>query len=236
MKTVAVLLSLVAVAQAQDSTQTQAAPAFEHPWAKFKKDSFVKTTITMNFMGQNIETTQKQTLKDLTKDDFTVEVEMDIPGVGPQKQEKKMSLKGLPGSSEDKAKKVGDEEIECDGQKFKCEIWEYTTEDTTTKAWICKDAKVCANAIKTEQNTKQEGNETKITSKVVKLSDKVKIGEKEIDCSIVEISMENAMVNLKGKAWQSPDVPGFTVKNEMKGTAQGMEGDIKTLVTEYEKK
>jgi hypothetical protein len=235
MKLVAVLMVCAVPVLAQD-TQTQPAPDFAHPWAKFKEGSFVKTTVTMKMGGMDMETSQKQTLKTIGKDEVVIEIDMDIPGLGQQKRDQTLSLKGLPGSSEDKSKKVGDEEIECDGQKYKCEIWEYANEEVTSKVWYCKDAKVCGNVLKSEQNSKAGGVESKIKMKVVKLSDKIKVGEKEIDCTVAEIETESEQMKLSGKTWQNGDIPGFTVKSELKGTAQGLEGEVNTKIVEFEKK
>ena len=149
-------------------------------------------------------------------------------------REARISRKGLPGGPDDTSKKVGEEEIEVDGRKFKCEIWQYSTADWTTRAWICKEAGVPGGALKIETIRAKSGVETK--TKLLKLSEKVKVGDKELDCAVFEVSIKEKNSTTSGRSWRSNEVPGFEVRNEMKGQIDGTELEYRTEVVEYEKK
>lgn len=109
----------------------------KHPWGSFKKGSFVKTKSIMEMTSPAMknETTSTMTLKDLTADDAIVETEMVIPGVGPQKSEAKLPLKGPEGKAADGPKpKTGSEEIEVAGKKLKCDWIETESEANGVKS------------------------------------------------------------------------------------------------------
>jgi hypothetical protein len=208
-----------------------AAQEYVHPFERFKEGSWVRKTTTH---VKPRTTSQKTTLKSISKEEIVLALEIQMPGMAPMRNESRISRKGWPGGPADSSKKLGDEEIEVDDRKLTCEIWQYSTEDWTTKAWISKDARVPGDAVKTETARPKRGVET--TSKRVKLSEKVKLGDTELDCAVFDVTIKEKDATMSGRSWRCADMPGFEVKTEMKGQSDGLETEYRTEVAEWEKK
>lgn len=126
------------------TTKTAEPAKAKHPWTSFKVGSFakLKTSTDMEVGGNKMksESTMVQTLKALDADSYTLETEMIIPNVPPQKSETKIPLKGPEGAKTDGPKpKTGSEDVEVAGKKFKCTTTEMETDaggtKMTTKVW-----------------------------------------------------------------------------------------------------
>jgi hypothetical protein len=126
------------------TTEPVKAAAAKHPWGSFKKGSFVKTKTVMDMETPKMkqETSTTTTLKDLTADEYTIEMEMVMPNVPtPTKSEQKLPLKAPDGpkTAEGPKPKTGSEEIEVAGKKLKC-TWTETESEangvkSVTKVW-----------------------------------------------------------------------------------------------------
>lgn len=112
--------------------------AIPHPWGSFKPGSFarLKSVTEMSVAGNQMKTemTMTYTLTERTKEECTVETEMILANVPPQKHQMKVPLESPQAPAENQPpQKTGTEEIVVVGKKLKCTWTEIVTEAAGTQ-------------------------------------------------------------------------------------------------------
>jgi hypothetical protein len=199
-----------------------AATTAKHPWASFKEGSFVKMKTTMTMAGTDTVTEMTQTLTKLDTEFAYLKTE--VAGTA---NETKLPLKGVAGEA--KVVDSGSEDITVEGK-----IQDTTTEangtTTVTSSWVCKDAP--GGVVKTGTKTTGTMEMTSLTN-LVKLSEKVKVGDKEVTCFVLETVSTTSYGKTTMKMWRSEEVPGFSVKMETKSEMSGTEMKSVMEVVEF---
>lgn len=223
---------------------------YQDPLVNYKEGSWVKMKADIDAGGMKMTMTFKRTIKKITADELIVEEESEMMGQKDTK-EVKINLK-----DEGKGKKVGDGEVEVEGKKYKCAIYEVEeagswrfgdkSEDggedgrgekkEKTKFWVCKDVveKVPQGILKMES-----GKQTFVCKKV---SDKIKCNNKDLDCTLYEGDLEDDLdgdgTPEKGKIkfWMPVEHCGWTFRMDMYIDTEN--GKSKTVfeVTDWELK
>jgi len=210
---------------------------YRDDWMGFKEGSWAKLYKKKWVNGAVYDWNLTERLKSASPDEAVMEYEVTVIGPG-KKEEKKRSLKGLPGSTKNSGRTVGEEEVECDGKKYRCSVWEYRTEGVVIKTWESADEKVAGGALLLESTGTTDGVEEKTLRKAVKLGETIKVGERNLKCTVFEIESSSPKVVTKGKTWLCAEVPGLEVKTELSITAPGKAGEnhLTVELREFERK
>lgn len=211
------------------SGATASAQDYQDPWAGFAKGSTVE--IRGKF-GPTSTMTFTYTIAKVEKDDIDIETVVRAGDGKPSTSKGKMTrrLTGLPGTSKDESKKLGEEELEVDGKKFTCEVREMrmatrsnsgfhgatSNEYLTIKAWVCPSAGVPGGALKVETVSGSGRDAKKSTLRVVKLRETLKVAGQDLACFVAEEETNHKAESTRSRIWLNAEVPGFRVKCDVK--------------------
>lgn len=227
---------------------------YQDPLVNYKEGSWVKMKADIDTGGMKMTMTFKRTVKKITADELVVEEETEVMGQKETKEEK-INLK-----DEGKGKKVGEGEVEIEGKKCKCVIYEVEEagswsfgdkkedggEDEgmgekkegkeKTKFWVCKDmdSKVPQGILKMES-----GKQTFVCKKV---SEKIKCNNKDLDCTLYEGDLEEDQngdgTPEKGKMkfWMPVEHCGWPFKMDMDMDTENGKAKMVFEVTDWDLK
>lgn len=205
----------------------------------YKEGSWCK--VKMDMGGMNM--VMKQTLKKVTDEEIVIANETEMMG-RTQTNEQKIDLKK---KDENKPKEVGKGEVEIEKKIYKCKILEVSgqslgmgggaggpggapKEPKKGKVWVCDELKdkIYSGAVKMESDNS--------TITCTKLSEKITVGGKELECAVFEGDMNAPGGQGKGKMklWQACEYPGFQFKTEMTFSIQGQERTMTMEATEWD--
>jgi len=193
------------------------AQEFRDDWAGLKEGSWTQL-YKKKFAGAFFDWNLKETVKSVGPNELQLESSTWVLE-DPKIKTRTISLKGLPGSSQNSGKKAGEETLECEGKKYKCTMWDYVNGDRKIRTWESKEVNVPGNALKTEETNTSDGE--KSSRKAIKLEETIKVGAKDLKCTLFEVETTSPKVIIKGKTWLCADVPGLEVKSELSIAAPG---------------
>lgn len=213
-----------------------------HEWAKFGEGTWVKIRATMKVIIPGVDTppqktTIKKTLKEVTEDKLTLQIEEETMGIK-EKTEETIPLD--PGSDpHTKWEKKGTEDIEAAGKTFTCEVWILTEKkegaESVSTLWINED--VQGSVVKITTKVKAEDEEMTMEMILVKQGETIKVKDKELKCDVMKGTVVMPMGRQEVTEYYCEEVPGFMVKGVMKGkTDDGMDIEMVTKVVDYEVK
>lgn len=193
-------------------------------WEGFAEGTSVTRRITASDGEKQESSVERCTIVKVTSDSVTVKVEM--PG---RSKEEKFDLKKDSG-----LKKTGTENVDIDGKTFACSVYEKTVEEKgargTLRVWMHKD--IPGRIAKREMVTKTDKGETKSSGKITQLNQRRQIGGKAITYAVFEFSGKTEDGRERTTVqWISEQVPGFLVREEMRGRREGANREA-TLITE----
>lgn len=191
-------------------------------WTKFKAGSFVTIRTTSKLSGEEMVEESKYTITELTADYYALKIETSMGGNALPVTEVKYPL--TPSAAPEWTwEEKGAEELEIAGEKVKCSVRIGTSSDKKS-LWTIWVAEVGGGSVevKTEKKLVVPGGSRTETSVVTSLSEKLKVGEKEVSCWVKTTLMEVEGQKVEGKVWESRDVPGLVVKSENKTTVGTM--------------
>jgi hypothetical protein len=150
----------VATAQAQELV---ANPQYAS-WAKHKPGTSITMKMTQAMGGQNRDMELKQTLKEVTPDEVTVEIQMSAMGQSMPAQPLKIKSKvtpdeakygQLPPGAKADIKELGNESVTVAGQTYNCKVSEVTGEAEGTKSSgkLWRSEEVPGEIVKMEMNS-----------------------------------------------------------------------------------
>ena len=133
-------------------------------WAKHKPGTSVVMKMTQNVGGMNQNVEVKQTLKEVTPDQATVEMQMSVGGQSmpgaPVTIKSKVSPEEakfgqLPAGAKADVKDVGTESVTVGGKTYNCKVAEVTGESqgTKSKGKVWRSDEVPGEIVKMEMNT-----------------------------------------------------------------------------------
>lgn len=186
-------------------------------WAPFKPGSWITTETTVVSGGKSTRTAEKITLLRMDGGQQDFRVETTINGVT-EKQDNPVTL---PEPWKVTWTEVGKETLEIEGVKIECRILErkHTKSDGETRSWRGqvdgKEIELKERAVIRRPDGSVETNSTD----VVKLKEKVKIGDREVTCRVSVNTFEKkkgdeSLSKDTTRRWDCPSVPGGTAKVE----------------------
>lgn len=189
---------------------------FRHPYSNCAEGSWVRHRTTLEVAGQTSVSTQTSTVARIERDQVVIRTTVDMAGMTSREQEDVLATKGLPGSSEVRGHKVKTEEIVVEGRAYACDVWEFETSSDTYRVWLTRAVKVPGGSLRTEARIKQGDRDVTTVSRVVALREKVRVGKRELDCTVSEYSSQSGGLHVQGRLWNSSQVPGFMVRSELR--------------------
>ena len=185
-------------------------PPYKGPWDGFGAGSSVTTKSTTSMPGMDATSTEtRQTLVKVTDEAYVVKSEMKV-GEEWMGQEMTIPRKATgedPNLPKPKIEDLGTEKVTVDGQDYECKKQKTVTGDASAISWTHEKH----GALKVESTYPTGGS----TMLVTKLSTKVKVAGKELDCRETKVTskmlggMEMDMVSLDCDA-----IPGRSARSE----------------------
>ena len=143
-------------------------------------------------------------------------------------------------------KEVKAETVTIDGRDYRCRViettWKRTKHKGTTvslkeRSWIAEDPTLPETLLRRETTERSpKGAEITRTRRVLSLSEKRTIGEREVDCWSVESVSEWKTGRTEVRTWYSREVPGHEVRRVEKIRNHGHETESSTEVINFEVK
>ena len=212
------------------------ADALSDRWTKFKAGSFVKIKTTAKLSGEEMVEESKFTLTEVTADFYALKIETSMGGNALPVTDVKFPL--TPSAAPEWTwEEKGNEELEIDGQKLKCSIRIATSSDKKSlwTIWITEVAGAPLE-VKSEKKLVVPGGSRTETSAVTKLSEPVKIGDKEVTCWVKNVVLEIDGQKAESKVWESREMPGLVVRSEQKTSSGALVITSTREVVEFEVK
>lgn len=224
------LILILSMIFQEDPIAAEALQGYKHPWADFGDGSMVQVKETLR--RPDIDATGKLVYKDVTTE---------ITWTVMSSQGEKATLRVEGGGQESvfpyfitppnwargKGERKGTEVLTVGGTKRTCQV-------TLIKLDVDKDAgqvttiSKCADvpywAVRWRVDTLLKGQvNTSEEELVLDVGQKVKVGDREIPCVLVQSTVETGGVKTVKKEWRSDEVPGRVVRREGRQYLSGKE-------------
>ncbi len=226
-------LLLLGAAPQDDEVAAEALKGWKHAWAGFGDGAQVVTRETSR--QPDISPAGKLVYKDVTNDITTTVVAaagekttLRIAGAG-QESEFPFFM-ALPGWARGRGERRGTELVEFGGAKRECQVTTISLDagkDASQVTTIWKSPEVPYWAVRRRTETLAQGTpNTSEEERVLEAGVKVKVGDREISCVVVESTVE-AVGGTKTvkKEWRSDEVPGRVARRETRQYLNGKEQD-----------
>jgi len=217
----------------QDPVAAEAMRGYKHPWADFGDASSV--TMRETIRRPDIDASGQLVYKDVTTDvTWTV-----IAAVG-EKTTFKIEGGGQesmlpyfitpPNWSRGTGERKGTEEITVGGVKRTCQVTMISLDankDAGQVTTICKCPDVPYWAVRRRVETLLKGKPNTFEEEVVlDVGQKVKIGDRELSCVLVQVTVDAVgSVKTVRKEWRSDEIPGGVARRESRQYLNGKELD-----------
>ncbi len=197
-------MTLTKVFAAIITTAVFAQDASNVPWMNEKEGAWYRTKSAMSSMEMFID----QGLKEKGADYFVLVSVTHMTGVPPTEQATKVPLQGAA------IQPTGSEEVEVDGAKYACDIYETETAGAKTKTWVVKDGDYKGQAAKMESDT--------VKMQAKKFSkETVTVKDRSFDCVVVETAMEAMGTKMASKVWMCATCP-VPLRSETAGSTMSL--------------
>jgi hypothetical protein len=195
-------------------------------WERFAPGSWVEHRITGTREGREVRTVRKTLFRDLTAMELVLGTETTDAQGGRVVGDMKYPLPQREAAPDPETKR-GAEELSIGGKTFACEI----RERKGVRRWVSADAKVNGGVLKSEAVS----GSVKIFTRVTKIGEKVRVGTATVDCWVREDVTETGDQKITRTHWISDEVPGGTVRTEVRQT-QGatLVEETTTVLTAFE--
>lgn len=229
--TIKMLLLLLAL-QA-DSVAAEALKGFKHPWADFGDGSSITAVETL--MRPDIDAKGALVYKPV-KNEITTTVlaatgektTLKIEGAGQESYIPYFTT--LPGWTRGKGVKKGTDTLTVGGVKRECELTVISLDadkDAGQLTTIWKSSEVPYWAAKWRTETLLQGKpNTWEEAVVLDVNQKVKVGDRELTCVILQTTVEAAGgARTVSKEWRSEEIPGRVLRRESRQSLNGKESE-----------
>jgi hypothetical protein len=224
------ILATLALAQA-DPALAEAAKGYAHAWAGFREGS----TVTIREKTRTPEIDEKG---NLVHREVVAESVWTVTGVAGERATVRVKQGGQdhelpyhftpPHWFRGKVESKGREAVAVGARTFDCAVTSITFETgkdirQVTTLWKAADAPSWAVRLRIETFERGSLN-TSEDERLVAVDERVKVGEKEVVCQVVEATTEAAgRGKTVRKEWRSPEVPGRVVRRETRQFQGGKE-------------
>jgi len=232
MKSMMLILIAPLLAQ-QDPIATEAVRGYKHPWADFGDASSV--TMRETIRRPDIDASGKLVYKESTSDvTWTVvaavgeKTTLKIEGGG---QESVLPFFiSPPNWARGVGERKGTEEITVGGVKRTCQVTLISLDvdkDAGQITTICKCPDVPYWAVRRRVETLLKGRPNTFEEEIVlEVDQKVKIGDRELSCVLVQVTVDAVGgVKTVRKEWRSDEIPGGVARRESRQYLNGKELD-----------
>ena len=234
------LILLAPLLLQDDPVAAEALQGYKHPWADFGDSS----TVTMR------ETTKRPDIDasgNLVYKEVTNEVTWTVVQSAGEKATFKIQGGGqeslipyfltLPNWARGKGEKKGSEELTVGGVKHTCQVTTISLDvdkDAGQVTTISKSPEVPYWAVRWRVETLLKGKpNTSEEERVLDVGQKLKVGERELSCVLVEATVESVGgARTVRREWRSNEVPGRVVRRESRQYLNGKEQDSASLQME----
>jgi hypothetical protein len=224
-------LLLLGAAPQDDPVAAEALKGWKHPWADFGDGAQIVARETIR--QPDISAAGKLVYKDVTSEITTTVVAvagekttLRIQGAG---QESEFPFYMAPPSwSRGRGERRGTEELDVAGTKRECQVTMISLDagkDAAQVTVIWKSSEVPYWAVRWRTETLAQGTpNSSEEERVVEVGAKVKVGDREISCVVVQSTVEAAGgVKTVKKEWRSDEVPGRVARRETRQYLNGKE-------------
>lgn len=224
-------LLLAALALQDDPIAAEALKGYRHPWADFGNGCSVLMKET--FRRPDIDANGKLIYRDVVN-----EVSWTVVAQAGEKSTFKIEGGGqesmlpyfitFPNWARGKGEKKGSEELTVGGKKRTCEVTTISLDvdkDAGQMTTISKCAELPYWAVRWRVETFLKGKvNTSEEEVLLELDQKVKVGEREISCALVQSTVDVVGgVRTVKKEWRADEVPGRVVRRESRQFLNGKE-------------
>ncbi|HZL72520.1 MAG TPA: hypothetical protein VFC86_08670 [Planctomycetota bacterium] len=191
-------------------------------WERFAPGSWAQFATSGRQDGAKVSSIEKSVFKDATSTDVVISIEKVEDAGGRSVVEMKFPLPQRSVPKEDEGMRTGDATLAVDGKSFACEVYERKG----LRRWVCPSAPVNKGVLKTESIA----GTVQLTTRVLNLEDKVKVGETTLACWVLEEITEVAGEKTVKTTWRCDEVPGGVVRQKTRQT-RGTETIVDTVTT-----
>jgi hypothetical protein len=216
-----------------DPVASEALKGYKHPWADFGDAStvtFRETTrrpdidASGNLVGRPVTTELTWTVMQAAGEKTTFKIE------GGGQESVIPYFIGFPNWARGKGERKGVEELEVGGVKRTCSVTIISLDadkDAGQITTISKSPEVPYWAVRWRVDTLLKGRvNTSEEDRVVEVGRKVKVGDRELSCVVVEGVVESGGTKTVRKEWRSDEVPGRVVRREVRQFVNGKEQEL----------
>jgi len=225
------LLILLSMLVQDDAVAAEALKGWKHPWADFGDGCSitVRETLRMPDIDPKGQLVYRPVTNELTTTVLAAAGEkttLKIEGAGQESYIPYFTV--LPSWARGRGQKKGTETIEVGGVKHECEVTEIALDlnkDAGQLTTICKSPEVPYWALRWRTETLAQGKPNTYEEELVlEVGVKVKVGDREVTCVVVQSTVEalGAGKTVK-KEWRSDEIPGRVVKRETHQYLRGKE-------------
>jgi hypothetical protein len=226
----ATLAALLGLLQ-DDALLAEALKGWKHPWADFREGSRVtyRETLKRPAIGAGGVLVYEPVTTDLTWTVAAVEshrVHLKIEGSG---QESVIAqLLGTPSWGRGGASRAADEEVEIGGRKVACTAIRLELDagkDASQRTLITRSGAVPYWAVRRRVETLLQGKvNTSEEERVVGVEEKLRIGSRDVVCTVVEVTTEavGGPTTVK-REWRTDEVPGRVARRVVRQFQNGKE-------------
>ncbi len=224
------LLALAATLQ-DDPVAAAALKGYSHPWAEFREGSTVtyhETTRRPEVDGAG-NLVLKEIVTPVTWSVLTTDGNKSVLRIQSEGQESDVPHHFVrPNWTKGKGERQADEELAVGGSKFLCRVTTISVDadkdaSEVTTIWQNPEAPGWAVKVRNETRVRGKPNTTEESVLVAMLA-KLKVGEREVACHVVQVTteVENGG-RVVQKEWRSDEVPGKVVRRETRHYRAGRE-------------
>ena len=221
---------LVALAVQGDAAVVEALKGYKHPWEDFGNGSSVtaKETIMRPDIDKSGKLVYRPVANEITSTVMAAAGEkttLKIEGAG---QESYIPYYlAQPSWARGRGELKGTESIAIGSAKHECQVYQIALDlnkDAGQVTVICKSPTVPYWAVRWRTETLAQGRpNTSEEELVLEVDAKVKVGDRDVSCVLVQSTVEAGATKTVKKEWRSEEVPGRVAKREVRQYREGKE-------------
>ncbi len=215
------LVALAAVLVQGDPVVQEAIKGYRHPWADFREGSTVtyRESLRVPEIDKDGNLVYKELVSEVAWTVTAVEEQKVILKIARGDEENEVPhYIGLPGWFRGKGEKKGSEEIAVGDRKLACQVTAITLDggkDASQVTTVARSPDAPTWAVRVRVETLMRGQvNTSEEELLVAVNEKVKVGDRELVCQVVQATTQGGPSRSVRKEWRSDDVPGRVVRRE----------------------
>jgi hypothetical protein len=213
--------AIAAFAVQDDPLVKEAVKGWRHPWADFREGSTVtqRESLRVPEIDDQGNLVQKETASDVSWTVTSVEGhKVNLKIVRGEQENEVPHFLGPPNGFRGKGEKRGTEEVVVAGRKLVCEVTSIALDagkDAAQVTTIARSPEVPYWAVRFRVETLMRGKvNTSEEELLVGVNEKVKVGDRELVCQVVEVTTRAGAGRSVRREWRSDEVPGRLVRRE----------------------